>query len=212
MSGCVILVSACGTPSYHYVKNSEEQLYFKVPRHWERVDQESLDRFELQGVDKSSRAARVLDELTWSIAYEDADEPSPTHVLAGTDQPVVYARVQRLLEPQRNSVSFDSLRNLVLPVTESAREAAKANEVLPPGFELIDDEVVTPRAGLRGVHVVFNYTLGTALQTFDQTAYVNDDASRIYLLLVRCTAACYDERRAELREVVRSFTVRESNA
>lgn len=205
-----MFVSACGTASYHYVKNSEERLYFKVPRQWERLDQQSLDRFELQGVDKASRAARLLDELTWSIAYEDSDEPSPEHLLSGTDDPMAYARVQRLLEPQRNSVSFDSLRNLVLPVTEAAREAAKANEVLPSGFELIDDEVVTPREGLRGVHVVFSYTLGEALQTFDQTAYVNDDASRIYLLLVRCTAACYEDREPELREIIRSFTVRES--
>jgi hypothetical protein len=209
-TACVILATACGTPSYHYVKNSEERLYFKVPRQWERVDQQSLDRFELQGVDEDSRAARLVDELTWSIAYEDSDEPSPTHLLGGVEDPIAYARVQRLLEPQRGTVSFDWLRNLVLPVTESAREQAKAQEALPPGFELIEDEVLTPGHGLRGVHVVFNYSLGGALQTFDQTAYVNDDASRAYLLLVRCTADCYRDRGPELREVVGSFTVRES--
>ena len=59
-----------------------------------------------------------------------------------------------------------------------------------------------------GVHVVYNYRLGTTVHTFDQTALVNDDVSKIYLFLLRCTAACFTDRRDEIATVVRSFTVR----
>jgi hypothetical protein len=74
---------------------------------------------------------------------------------------------------------------------------------------LLRDDVLTPHAGLRGVRVTFNYRLlGGTLDTFDQTAYINNDASKEYVLLIRCTARCYRARAAELDAIAKSFTVR----
>jgi hypothetical protein len=44
---------------------------------------------------------------------------------------------------------------------------------------------------------------------FDQTVYVNDDASKLYMFFVRCSTECYEQRRQEIESVVSSFTVRE---
>jgi hypothetical protein len=116
--------------------------------------------------------------------------------------------VAQLTEPQQNAVSLDMLRNAFLPVTDDARQAAA--EALPlEGFELLHDEVLTPSNGLHGVRVVYDYELGFGvLHTFDLTALVNNDSSKLYLLIIRCSTSCYRERAGELDTIAKSFTVR----
>ena len=76
---------------------------------------------------------------------------------------------------------------------------------------LVSDEVLTPGKGLRGVHSVFRYRVGDdPMQMMDQTAYLNDDASKLYMFFVRCSTECYEQRQKEIGTVVSSFTVRES--
>jgi hypothetical protein len=43
----------------------------------------------------------------------------------------------------------------------------------------------------------------------DQTLYLNDDASKLYLFFVRCSTECYQQRQKEITNVVSSFTVLE---
>ena len=51
---------------------------------------------------------------------------------------------------------------------------------------------------------------GGPSQVFDQIAYVNDDASKLYMFYVRCSSDCYEQRKQEIANVVSSFTVRET--
>ena len=75
---------------------------------------------------------------------------------------------------------------------------------------MLSDTVLTPGDGVRGVHTVFNYRTGTnPLQVMDQTVYINDDASKLYLFFVTCSTECYQQRQKEITSVVSSFTVRE---
>ena len=67
------------------------------------------------------------------------------------------------------------------------------------GFPLVSDEVLTPGDGLRGVHSVYRYRIrGGPPQVFDQIAYTNDDASKLYMFYVRCSAECYEQRKQEI--------------
>jgi hypothetical protein len=100
------------------------------------------------------------------------------------------------------------LRNAILPVTADAREAAASSTDLSD-FELLHDEVLAPSNGLHGVRVVFDYVLGSGvMHTFDETALVNNDNSKLYLLMIRCSTACYKTRYDELDTIAKSFTVR----
>jgi hypothetical protein len=201
--------AGCGAPEYEYVKNSDQQTYFKVPGSWHRVDQAALDEWVLG--ETGSATARLRKDLIWSVAYDAAAEPEASHVYGfmPTTEPVVWAKVERLVPSQSDVVSFDVLRDLVLPVTEGSRKQAEAGQAALEDFELLHDEVLTPEDGLHGVRVVYNYRLPTGvLHTFDQTALANNDSSLIYLLFVRCSATCYSDRAAELQEIVKSFTVR----
>jgi hypothetical protein len=200
-----VLVAACGSPSYHYVKNSADNTYFKVPASWRQIDQKTL--VEALGAESSTGG----EPTSWMVAFDASDNPSPTHLIErDTNVPIVYATVRRLAPEQRGQVSFDSLRDVLLPVTSAARADQTPQTSIFTDFGLLDETVLTPGSGIRGVHAVFTYRVqGGPPQTFDQTSYVNDDASKVYVLLVRCSATCYEQRREEIQDVVSSFTVRE---
>lgn len=204
----IAISGGCGAPEFTYVKNSGQKTYFKVPHNWHAIGTGSLDDV-LSGTNPDSATKRVRQQMWWSVAYDASADPTPDHLLtsAVTNEPIVYARVARLTEAQQNAVSLDMLRNSFLPVTEDARQAATN---LPlTGFELVRDDVLTPSSGLHGVRVVYDYELGNdVLHTFDQTALVNNDGTKIYMLIIRCSTSCYRERSSELDTIAKSFTVR----
>jgi hypothetical protein len=206
---CAVLgaVTACGAPQYTYVKSTANRTYFKVPASWREIDDKALKPI-MTGDSQAAGSDGV-----WAVAYDAAEDPSPAHLVSSdTSQPIVYASVQPVPQEARGQVSLDSLRDLVLPVTPAAREATTAAPATFTDFSLVKDAVLTPQPGIRGIHEVFQYRVrGGPLQTFDKTAYVNDDASKVYVLLLRCSTECYQARRAELESVAASFTVKEDS-
>ena len=57
--GCLLITAAgCGSSQYHYVKNSSDNVYFKIPSTWSQVDQESLEE-EVNGDPDSKTPPRV---------------------------------------------------------------------------------------------------------------------------------------------------------
>ncbi|WIM98523.1 hypothetical protein ACTOB_002124 [Actinoplanes oblitus] len=208
----VITVAAvtvgCAAPEYTYVKNAEQKTYFKVPHDWHQLPTGDLDDY-LTGSNPNSASSAIRQRMWWSVAYDAAAIPDPVHLTTSdvTDEPIVYARVAQLTEPQQNAVSLDMLRDMFLPVTEDAREAQAANTQLT-GFELLSDEVLTPSDGTHGVRVVYNYEITGVMHTFDLTALVNNTADRLYLLFIRCSTSCYRERTEQLDTIATSFTVR----
>ncbi len=127
--------------------------------------------------------------------------------------PAVFIGVRDVPSSARGQVSLDLLRDLFRPVSPSAREEAEANPASPfSAFALVNDEILTPGDGLRGVHVIYRYRIaGGPVQVFDQIAYVNDDSSKLYMFYLRCSTDCYEQRSREIQNVVSSFTVREQS-
>jgi hypothetical protein len=207
--GCAVIVTtaACGAPEYTYIKNSSDRTYFKVPSSWRVIDEKALEQVSSGGSTPSQKSDR------WAVAYDAADVPSPAHLVdKDTSEPIVYASVQQVPEAARAQVSLDTLRDLLLPVTPAAREGAAAGSATFTDFNLVEETVLTPQPGLRGVHEVFQYRVQKGpLQTFDKTAYMNSDASKVYVMLLRCSSECYKARRAELESMTASFTVQEGS-
>jgi hypothetical protein len=201
------LFTACAKPTYTFVTNSDDHLYFKVPASWSEIKQRDLDKFASPGLDDASAAA--LRAQTWTVAFDAGDKPSIAHVFSPqVKAPVVFARVLRSTNGDSTNITLDALRDFFLPVTKTARLTARATGQEIPGFRSIVDYVMSREGGLTGVHEVFRYKVSGVMQTFDQTALVTKDASRVYILLVRCTQACYADRQSELATVVRSFIVK----
>jgi hypothetical protein len=199
-----VLLAGCGAPAYTYVKNSADHMYVKIPASWHSIDQDDLD--DAIGFDPAEDAgSRGL----WLQAYDAADTPSPLHLFGSSaTEPAALVSVQQVPESSRGRLSLDGLRDFFFPVSPTARQNNQNPQL--SGFGLTTDDVLTPGDGLRGVHTVFRYTLGGGPpQMMDQTAYLNDDASKMYVLLVRCSTTCYKDRHGEIANVVSSFTIRE---
>jgi hypothetical protein len=202
-----VLFTACAKPTYTFVTNSDDHVFFKVPAGWSEIKQRDLDAFASADLDDAAAAA--LRAQTWTVAFDAGDKPSIAHVFSPqVKAPVVFARVLRSSSGDSTNVTLDALRDFFLPVTKTARLTARASGQEIPGFRSIVDHVMSREDGLTGVHEVFRYKVSGVMQTFDQTALVTKDASRVYILLVRCTQACYADRHGELATVVRSFIVK----
>jgi hypothetical protein len=205
ISGCAVLgtASGCSAPDHTYIANSANKTYFKVPASWHELDEKALKR-TLTGPSPSPESANV-----WVVAYDAAQAPSLSHLVASdTPDPVVYVSVRPVSTEEGGQVTLDSLRDQVLPVSATARAAGTTTATTFSDFKLISDSELTLKAGIRGVHEVFQYRLGGGPpQTFDETAYTNKDGSKVYLMFLRCSNECYQARRSELDSVVTSFTV-----
>lgn len=200
------LTASCASPSYTYVTNSDDHVYFKVPSSWQRIDQKDLEAVAANGL--TAEEAAALKAATWSVAYDADPHPSVAHLLGTSAKaPVALSRVLRVPDTNRSSITVDSLRNAFLPITDEARLAASADGTIIPKADIRTDEPVAAK-GAKGVHIVFQLPINGSVETFDQTAYKADDGSRIFLFLVRCVETCYSDRYGgELDDVVHSFTV-----
>ncbi len=193
-------VAGCSlAPQYTYVSDSGDSAYFKVPPSWHQVNESSLHSAEGQASQQGS--------YLWSEAYDASAKPSVGHVFSATAKPVAYASVVSLSSAERNDISFNTMRDLLLPVTSAARSAAAADHESLSGFASLSDQVITDSSNNRGIREIFDYDLGTTPETFDLTVMVNSATTKLYFLLVQCSATCFAANYPQISDVVNSFTV-----
>ena len=202
-----VLMAGCAGPAYTYVTNSADHTYLKVPNTWRPIDQKAIDN--ALGLDTTvADSQRGL----WLAGYDADAAPSPDHLFgAAATAPATLIGVQDVPESARGSYSLDKLRDLFYPVSPAGQQQAAADPTSAVSdIAVMSDDVLTPGTGVRGVHTVFHYRVANGpLQVMDQTLYLNDDASKLYLFFVRCSTECYQQRQKEITSVVSSFTVRE---
>ena len=201
-----VLVAGCGAPQYTYVANTAAHAYFEVPSQWHKISDAALAA-ALNGGKAPSQSGNGA---VWSVGYDASTAPSASNVLSpAATQPFAFALVGKLDSSTQNAMSYDGLRDFVLPVTAAARQSAAAQGFPLTGFRLLHDSVLTPGQGVHGVHVTFDYRYPDGkVDTFDQIAFTNADSTEVYVLLVHCLAACYSQHRGEISTVMSSFTVR----
>jgi hypothetical protein len=201
-----VMVAACAAPQFTYVANSESQTYFKVPNGWHKISDTALAR-ALGGGNSAA-----IPNGVWSVGYDGSTAPSAAHIFgASATQPFALALVERLSATASNEMSYNTLRDVFLPVTAATRQNAAKRGFALTGFHLVQDAVLTPGQGVHGVRDIFNYTFPDGrTDTFDQIAFTNADATKLYLLVLHCTASCYLKHASEIDTVMSSFTVRSS--
>ncbi len=195
-----LLTAGCSlAPQYTYVSDHADSAYFKVPPSWHEVNESSLESAE----GPTSQEGSYL----WSEAYDASPQPSVEHVFSATAKPVAYASVISLSSAERNDISFNSMRDLLLPVTSEARQAASNDHESLSGFASLSDQVITNSNNDRGIREIFDYDLGVTPETFDLTVMTNAATTKLYFLLVQCSATCFTANYPEISQVVNSFTV-----
>ncbi|MEV5407739.1 hypothetical protein AB0K60_02715 [Thermopolyspora sp. NPDC052614] len=197
-----VVLAGCAGPEFTYVRDSSGQAYFKVPAQWQKVDQKALDRVILG--DPDSPQTQQLKSLIWTVAYDAHSTPSIEHLVGSsgpTNDPFALAMVRPLTEEQRQQASLNFLRNALFPVVGEQATAS--------GVEIIKDEELPQRGGAKGVRTVFNVTMGEkGTQTFNQTAYLSGDGSRMSVLLIQCSSACYKAQSKQIDLIAQSFKIK----
>jgi hypothetical protein len=196
-----IALSACGAPQYTYVADSAAGTYYKVPYSWHQISQQALN--------SALQAAGGSGAGVWSTAYDAGTSPSASHFIApDVAQPFVFAEVGTLSPTVSAELSYNTLRDFMMPVTATARQNAATSGYPLTNFKQLRDDTITAKQGVHGVRETFQYTFpnGTS-DTFDEDVLTNADQTVVYFLMVHCTNTCYTQNQNNINTVMSSFTV-----
>jgi hypothetical protein len=200
-----LIATGCAAPQFTYVSDTSANAYFKVPFGWHKISDVSLAaQFKTPGSALGQAAG------TWDVAYDAANAPAAVHLFSpNAKDPFAFAFVAPLSPTATNALSYNGLRDVLLPVTSAARSQAAQGSFPLTHFQLLRDTVVTPGQGVHGVWDTYNYTYpGGITDTFDQVALTNSNNTQLYVLMVHCIATCYSHNHAQLDTIMSSFTVR----
>jgi hypothetical protein len=210
LGGLGVLLAAgaaagCAAPQFTYVSDTSANTYFKVPYGWHRISDVSLAaQFKTPG-------SALGQSGTWDVAYDAAQAPAATHLFSpNAAKPFAFAFVAPLSSSASQSMSYNGLRDVLLPVTSTARQAAAQAGSFPlTRFRLLRDTVIKPGPVVHGVWDTYSYTYpGGITETFDQVALTNSDSTQLYVLMVHCIATCYSQNHDQIDTIMSSFTVR----
>ncbi len=208
VAGIFLLISVIGltscSQSQIYATDKQSGVYAAIPNGWQKITTAQLTKAESQST--ADGAAERLANVVWQEAYTTSLKTKPLAVfsLDAPEGAVVYLRVRDLNYDDMNSVSYNDLRNIILPITTWLEDPTKANV----DFVLLDDYERVEKIA-RGVRTIFTFSDRAGIsETVDQTALVSDDRTRIYILLVRAPTKYYKAHAKELQAIGDSFTVR----
>ncbi len=198
-----ILLAACGAPTQKYGASKSEGVYFTVPNSWHEITMKELNAIEAQS--KAVGAAEKLALVKWQQAFTLDSSVKPKHVfsLLAPKVPIAFVRVRELSPDEIDSVSYNSLRDIVEPVTDWVSNPTTST----PVFNIVDDFKVVQKSA-RGIRTIYNFTSKGVSQTIDQTALVSSDRQKIYVFVIRCTTTCYNKNIKTISRIADSFTVR----
>jgi len=198
----VLGLTGCGESSKLYPASKSEGVFFSVPTNWKALSTASLNKYEKESTEPEGAARQAL--VKWQIAYTTNKKLKAAEVfnLTAPSKPLAFARVRDLESSEINSVSYNTLRDVIVPVTQ----IIEGDDPSAPDFQiLVDQEVV--QKGARGVQTVYSFSIDGREQTINQTSLMSNDRTTMYIFVVRCTTECYNKNKKKIEEIVSSFTV-----
>jgi hypothetical protein len=198
----VLGLTGCGESSKLYPASKSEGVFFSVPTNWKALSTASLNKYEKESTEPEGAARQAL--VKWQIAYTTNKKLKASEVfnLTAPTKPLAFARVRDLENSEINSVSYNTLRDVIVPVTQ----IIEGEDPSAPDFQiLVDQEVV--QKGARGVQTVYSFSIDGKEQTINQTSLMANDRTKLYIFVVRCTTECYNKNKKKIEEIVSSFTV-----
>lgn len=201
--GCALLLgiglSGCAAAQDTGVSDPAGHVHFTVPGGWRPIGAAALAA-ELKSTIGGPGNA-------WTVAFEAGPRQKATDLLSfGIGQPFVFADYAQLSATASSNMSDDELRDILFPVTASARQKAAAQGYPLNGFKQLRDEVLTLDRGVHGVRETFDYDYGPDADTWDEDVVTDAARTVVFLLLVHCTVACYGKYQAQITRLMSSVT------
>jgi hypothetical protein len=192
------ILAACSSSGFHYVQQSDEHTYFKVPESWKLFDENQMLAAD-RSLSKDERAAAR--DATSQTGFDANPKPSVRHLLVtGTRYPAGQAIVATLTSSVADELSLKSLRNLFFDIDGTDEST---------GAKVLDYRPVKFDGGFRGSKLVAELTKGKKSFTVNQIAVVDQDTRKVYALIVTCTTTCYHTNQSKIDTVVDSWTVKD---
>jgi hypothetical protein len=195
----VVFLGACSS-DFEYVENTKANTYFKIPKKWRLFDENDVFGTNIAGMSPQQEAATR--KAIWLVAFDGNPRPSVSHLFETTRFPNGFARVSSLSDQQRDAFSFAALRNAIFPVDQTLTQD-------PQAVEILRNEDISMKTGLRGSRIIFNIRRGGDFLTINQTGLVDSTTRSLYLFVVGCEAHCYVQNQGTIDQIVKSWTVTE---
>jgi len=201
--GLSLLLTSCGGDGYTFVGSQGDHVFLKVPSTWTSYSGHVI--LQAIGIDKTPSAS----SFKWLAAYDAADDARLGHVLTGVPKSPVLLTYVRELSPQaRDQFSLQAVRNAYHPIDQLVNDDQG---------DLISHKDISLEGGLYGEQDVYDVTGGigeissanNALMV-NQIGILNPGNHKLYLLVIECTATCFERNRNVIDEVARSYSVKES--
>ena len=201
-----LTLAACGGSDSRYVVNSQENLFFKIPRGWTET--------KLTDTDKDGRPASIPEGFVrvWHYAYDAAADPSGEHL--GSDEttdPVSDVAVWALSDAKNDLMSQSQVRSVAFGGFDPLLQDAGS----PPKWEVVNmngkaDVRLNFPKGVTGTRMAVNVPNtddATKFHTIDATTLLDPLNKRVYILRTSCASQCYLDNRKVIDAVAESWTV-----
>lgn len=200
LAGAIVL-AACGSPKYHYVKSTSNSTFMRVPSQWTLYDEDDL----LESSEQSMESKEQFKRLSWSVAFDASPKPSLDHVLSGSDHPTGLVQVRTLLPAERDAFSLSDLRSLLLPVDPLSDEAQLAGDV-----EVLETKEVMLDGTFHGSEMLLNLKSSEGdVVKWRQIAVVDAEVKKVHVLALSCDAECYVANETVIDNIIGSWKVKE---
>jgi hypothetical protein len=197
-------LAACGGSGYEYVSNDEAGIFFKVPDDWSVIDVDTDD----------GTLGRPGVPLDWVRVVDSSPVPTVTNYRTPVPTDPVGIAVVEPVETasQRDGLSLEMLRTYALSGYVADADAPVdplvLNQEADGPLEMISGYDINLDGGFHGQRIVFELEIESGeVVTIDQTALVDPETTEVYRLLIKCEAHCYADRRAEIDDIVDSWTI-----
>lgn len=206
-----LFVAGCSATNdgYTYVKNSKENLFFKLPDAW--------GRFPVKAEAVVDRPKPMKGMSTrWAVEFDGSKKPTKAHVSElFTDSPVGYGEAYALSTTGQDQINEKTMRSLV--ISELVTEMTDPFDLIdqaPDRIEVVDYKRIRNRSGVWGHKIIVNVKIDPDQSgnlrwlTIGQKVYLDRNAQTLRRLVVRCSASCYRNNRSSMDAVLNSFSFR----
>lgn len=197
-----LVLTGCGESSKIYAASKADGVFLSVPKSWTGLSTAALNKYEKSGEEDPENSRQSL--VRWQVAYSSDPKIKVSQVftLKPPSKPLVFVRVRDLTTPEMNDFSYNSLRDVITPITQLNQGA----DLGVPDFKVLADGEVVEKGG-RGVQTIYSFSIGDVEQTLNQVVMMSNDRTILYIFMARCATTCYNKNKKEIEEIVKSYTV-----
>jgi len=192
-----LALSGCGS-KYTYVKNKQEQVYFKIPKEWETI-----------GVPPDPLRGAEDPPPNWQVLFTAPGYEANTMTLLQS-VPNGNAQVINLTRAQAAAISPSEIRKFILTqldIDEDPLELARRQD---PRIDLLDYVELNDRSNLRGLSITYTWKDGPqdSWFTIRHIGMLNDTNNKLYRFRVNCVPQCFlGQFGGDIKTVADSWTV-----